>query len=56
VPLVARAADLVVWWEKGFYPAEDAAVRELVAAFEKKTGKTVELYRPDEVVTDQVGG
>ena len=23
-PLGARAADLVVWWEKGFYPEEDA--------------------------------
>ncbi|MDF2760058.1 MAG: carbohydrate transporter substrate-binding protein, partial [Thermomicrobiales bacterium] len=47
VPLSAWAADLVIWWEKGFYPAEDAAVRELVAAFEKKTGKTVELVRHD---------
>ena len=42
-PLGARAADLVVWWEKGFYPEEDAAVREIVAAFEQKTGKQVEL-------------
>ena len=25
-PLGARAADLVVWWEKGFYPQEDEAV------------------------------
>ncbi len=40
-PLGARAADLVVWWEKGFYPEEDQAVRELVAAFERKTGKKV---------------
>ena len=42
-PLGARAADLVVWWEKGFYPQEDAAVREIIAAFEQKTGKQVEL-------------
>src|SRR3954447_10682171 len=42
-PLGARAADLLVWWEKGFYPEEDQAVRELVAAFERKTGKKVEL-------------
>ena len=33
-PLGAKGADLVVWWEEGFYPAEDQAVRELVAAFE----------------------
>jgi multiple sugar transport system substrate-binding protein len=42
-PLGARAADLVVWWDKGFYPDEDAAVAEIVAAFEQKTGKEVEL-------------
>jgi multiple sugar transport system substrate-binding protein len=42
-PLGARAADLVVWWEQGFYPQEDAAIQEIVAAFEQKTGKQVEL-------------
>ena len=33
----------MVWWEKGFYPQEDEAVAEIVAAFEQKTGKEVEL-------------
>ena len=42
-PLGARAADLVVWWEEGYYAQEDAAVRETVAAFERETGKQVEL-------------
>ena len=42
-PLGARAADLVVWWEKGWYPQEDEAVKEIVAAFEQETGKQVEL-------------
>jgi multiple sugar transport system substrate-binding protein len=42
-PLGARAADLVVWWEKGFYAQEDEAVREVVAAFEQGSGKQVEL-------------
>jgi multiple sugar transport system substrate-binding protein len=42
VPVGAQAADLVVWWEKGWYPEEDRAVAELIAAFEDKTGKTVE--------------
>jgi multiple sugar transport system substrate-binding protein len=42
-PLGARAADVVVWWEKGFYPQENQAVREIIAAFEQKTGKQVEL-------------
>jgi len=45
-PLGARAADLVVWWEQGFNPEEDAAVREIIAAFEQKTGKQVELDLP----------
>ena len=54
-PLSARAADLVVWWEEGFHPEEDAAVRETVAAFEGKTGKRVELVRPaQDEVSDKV--
>jgi multiple sugar transport system substrate-binding protein len=44
-PLGAQAADLVVWWDKGFYPQEDAAVREIIAAFEQKTGRQVELVQ-----------
>jgi multiple sugar transport system substrate-binding protein len=42
-PPGARAADLVVWWEKGFYRQEDEAVREIIAAFEQGSGKQVEL-------------
>jgi multiple sugar transport system substrate-binding protein len=42
-PLGARAADLVVWWEKGYNPEEDGAVRETVAAFELKSGEKVDL-------------
>jgi multiple sugar transport system substrate-binding protein len=42
-PLGAQAADLVVWWEQGFNPEEDAAVREIVAAFERESGKQVAL-------------
>ena len=34
-PLGAQAADLVVWWEKGYYAEEDEAVRETIAAFEQ---------------------
>jgi ABC-type glycerol-3-phosphate transport system substrate-binding protein len=41
-PLGARGADLVVWWDEGFYPEEAEAVREIVAAFEQETGKQVE--------------
>jgi multiple sugar transport system substrate-binding protein len=42
-PLGAGAADLVVWWEEGFYAQEDTAVREIIAAFEQEEGKKVEL-------------
>jgi ABC-type glycerol-3-phosphate transport system substrate-binding protein len=38
-PLGARGADLVVWWEEGFYAQEDAAVREIIASFEQESGK-----------------
>ena len=41
-PLGAQAADLVVWWQKGFYPHEDEAAAEIIAAFEQETGKQVE--------------
>lgn len=47
-PLGAQAADLVEWWEYGYTPEEDAAVRETNAAFEHKTGKQVEvIFYPD---------
>jgi multiple sugar transport system substrate-binding protein len=42
-PLCVQAADLVVWWEEGFYAQEDEAVREIIASFEQDTGKQVEL-------------
>jgi multiple sugar transport system substrate-binding protein len=47
-PQVARGADLVVWWEKAFYPQADQAVQEIVAAFEQETGKRVELVQPSQ--------
>jgi multiple sugar transport system substrate-binding protein len=42
-PPSARGADLVVWWEEGYYPEEDQAVRQIITAFEQKSGKRVEL-------------
>jgi len=45
-PAAVLAADLVVWWFKGFFEQEDAAVREIIAAFEQETGKQVELVQP----------
>jgi multiple sugar transport system substrate-binding protein len=43
VPLGARGADLVVWWDEGYYPAETKAATDVVAAFEQHSGKQVEL-------------
>jgi multiple sugar transport system substrate-binding protein len=42
-PLGANSADFVVWWEEGLYPREDAAVADVVAAFEQESGKKVEI-------------
>jgi multiple sugar transport system substrate-binding protein len=47
-PLGAQATDLVVWWEKGYYAQENEAVGEIIAAFEQRTGKQVELVLLDE--------
>jgi hypothetical protein len=44
--LGARAADLVVWWEKGHYAQADEAVTAIIAAFEQKTGEQVEIVQP----------
>jgi multiple sugar transport system substrate-binding protein len=47
-PVAANAADLVVWWEKGYNAEEDEAVAEIIAAFEQDTGKQVELEQPSQ--------
>jgi multiple sugar transport system substrate-binding protein len=52
-PSGARSADLVVWWEQTHYAQADAAVREIVAAFEHEAGKRVELVQPrDEIMAN----
>jgi ABC-type glycerol-3-phosphate transport system substrate-binding protein len=51
----ARAADLVVWWDKGYSPEEDKAVGETVAAFEQASGKQVELaFYPQAELPNQI--
>ncbi|HEY1413718.1 MAG TPA: ABC transporter substrate-binding protein, partial [Rhodopila sp.] len=42
-PAVARGQTITVWWNQGFYPAEDAAFRSLIADWEKTSGNTVNL-------------
>jgi len=39
----ANAADLVIWWTKGVNPAEDEALKKVVALWEKETGKRADL-------------
>jgi hypothetical protein len=42
-PPAAHAADLVVWWQKGWYVQEDEALREIIATFEQDSGKQVDV-------------
>ena len=55
-PLGARAADLLVWWEEGVNPEEDAAIVEVIAAFEQKTGQQVELVLVPRAAAKGPGG
>jgi multiple sugar transport system substrate-binding protein len=52
----AAQETLVVYWTKGFYPAEDKALDEMVEKFQKKTGVKVELsrYSPQETIPKTV--
>jgi multiple sugar transport system substrate-binding protein len=54
-PLGARAADLVVWWEEGYYAQEDEAVQEIIAAFEQDSGTQVDLvFHPQADLPDKI--
>ena len=55
VPIGAQGADLVVWWDEGYYAQEDEAVREIIAAFEQETGSQVELtFQPVDDHPDRI--
>src|SRR3546814_5525014 len=42
--MAAQGAEtLTVWWNKGYYPAEDAAIKDIVRKWEEKTGNKVLL-------------
>ncbi|MBV8915471.1 MAG: carbohydrate ABC transporter substrate-binding protein [Acetobacteraceae bacterium] len=45
LPSVAQAAGqtITIWWNQGFYPAEDEALRKTVADYEKTSGNKVDL-------------
>src|SRR5215468_6279691 len=42
-PVAAAGQTVTVWWNQGFYPAEDQAMRDVVAAWEKETGNKLDL-------------
>ena len=42
-PASGSAADLTIWWDKGYYSQEDRALEAVVAAYEQRTGKDVDL-------------
>jgi multiple sugar transport system substrate-binding protein len=44
-PYVANAAaqTIAIWWVQGFIPEEDAALRAMIADYEKASGDTIEL-------------
>ena len=42
-PIAAGAADLTIWWSKGYYPSEDEGLRRVVAGFEDETETKVDL-------------
>ncbi|HTZ77675.1 MAG TPA: ABC transporter substrate-binding protein [Stellaceae bacterium] len=42
-PANAAGQTVTVWWNQGFYPAEDQAMKDVIAAWEKQTGNKVDL-------------
>ena len=42
-PARAAGQTITVWWNQGFYQAEDQAVKDSIAAWEKSSGNKVEL-------------
>src|SRR5919201_5626413 len=44
-PFIANAATTTaeVWWAQGFVPEEDAALKKVVADYEKASGNTINL-------------
>lgn len=55
-PVAAQAETLTVWWNKGYYPEEDAAIKATVQKWEQKTGNKVQLsfYSTEDLPTKLV--
>jgi multiple sugar transport system substrate-binding protein len=46
---------ITIWWNSGFYPEENRAVQAIASAWEKQSGKTVDLqfYSTDDLPTKE---
>lgn len=55
-PQVSAQEKLTVWFNKGFYPAEDKALNEVIEKFQQKTGVKVELslFGVEDIITKAV--
>src|SRR3546814_6800053 len=56
VPQAMAQEKLTLWFNKGFYPAEDEALNKVIAGFEKKTGVKIELslFGVEDIITKSV--
>jgi multiple sugar transport system substrate-binding protein len=54
----AQAETLTVWWNKGFYEAEDNAIHDMIAKWEKETGNKVNIsfYSTADIATKVISG
>jgi hypothetical protein len=56
-PFGGQAANLVVWWDEGYYAEESEAVAEVITAFEQGVAsKSIFPASPGGVPRDNRGG
>lgn len=55
-PQALAQEKLTVWFNKGFYPAEDIALNQVIERFQQKTGVKVELslFGVEDIITKAV--
>src|SRR3546814_19123940 len=56
VPQAMAQEKLTLWFNRGFYPAEDEALNKVIAGFEKQTGVEIELtlFGVEDIITKAV--
>ncbi len=54
-PALAKGQTIKIWWNQGFYPAEDAAFRKLISNWEKASGNKVQLtLLPSQAINEKI--